>query len=156
MNKAKVAALIAGLKPSPPGPRITFDKGASEIAEALKIPYAAATMTLYGLCAIGDVRWVDISGAMVEEDELTVANFSGKPAIIDADDLRAWLVTCSHAVQLSQKEKVISLLIADGDTPRKLGWKRFCDRVRDACNGRGQRGFSEKQIRRLVNGLGQK
>ena len=47
-------------------------------------------------------------------------------------------------------------MIADGDTHRKLGQKVFCDRVREACNWRGERGFGDRTIMRLVKGLGQK
>ena len=35
-------------------------------------------MTLYGLCATGDVKWTDVTGEVLEEDDLTVANFSGE------------------------------------------------------------------------------
>jgi hypothetical protein len=159
MNKTKVAALIAGLKPSPPGPRITFDKGASEIAEALQIPYAAAEITLYGLCATGDVRWIDVSGAMVEEDELTVANFSGKPALIDIDDVRACLVEWSPDPQPKRRGQVISTLLAEGrNPPRNIKWKPFCDLVRDKCNGWFEPGkpapsFGDRQIQRAVKDL---
>ena len=147
-----LAALVANVSGQPIGSRISRKAAAEEIAEH----NAVAMMTLYGLCATGDVRWVDATGEVLEEDDLTVANFSGKLALIDADDLRDWLVTCSHDSQLSRKEEVIRTMIVEGNTPRKLGRKVFCDRVREACNWREERGFGDRTIMRLVKGLGQK
>jgi hypothetical protein len=69
-------ALVANVQGEPTGPLIAFSDAAKEIADALKIPNEAASMTLYGLCATGYVRWTDISGVIVEEGDLTVANFS--------------------------------------------------------------------------------
>jgi hypothetical protein len=153
------AAIAARIRPQPPGPRITFDKGANEIADTLKIDYNAAIMTLYGLCATGNVRWVDVSGAIVEEDELTVANFSGKPALIDIDDVRACLVNWSPDPQPKRREQVILTLVAEGlNPPRNIKWKPFCDLVRDKCNGWSKPGkpafgFGDKQIQRAVKDL---
>jgi hypothetical protein len=156
-----LAAMAAELNSSaqPQGPRIKFSAAANEIAEALKIHYEAAAMTLYGLCATGYVRWVDVSGEIVEEDELTVANFSNKPAFVVPDDVRSYLANWSPDPQPKMREQVIQALLAEGhNPPRKIKWKPFCDLVRDKCNGwlapgKPALSFSDKQIQRAVKDL---
>jgi hypothetical protein len=98
-SKDVLAALTSRLREEPEGPRITFEAAANEIADKLKIKYQAATMTLYGLCATGNVRWVDASGETVEEHELTVASFSDKPTLVDADDVRHHLAQWSTLIR---------------------------------------------------------
>jgi hypothetical protein len=157
--KKSIDALVADLRPQPTGPRITRHEAASEIAEALKIDHKAAMMTLYGLCATGDVRWFDGSGEIVDEDAVTIAAFGGKPAFVVADDIRACLVEWSPQPQPDRRRQVISDLLAEGlNPPRNIKWKPFCDLVCDKCNGwlsRGKPalGFSEKQIMRIIKEL---
>jgi hypothetical protein len=116
-------------------------------------------MTLYGRCATGDVRWVDDSGEIVDEDAVTIAAFSGKPAFIVADDLRSCLVSWSPDPQPKMREQVILTLVAEGlNPPRNIKWKPFCDLVRDKCNGWSKPGkpafgFGDKQIQRAVKDL---
>lgn len=155
-NAAQIHAMISKLKPHPVTSWLTRGEAAGEIAEALQIPYAAAMMTLYGVCATGGVRWVDNSGESIEEDELTVANFSDKPERVAADDLKACLVEWSHIAQLSTRDEVIKKMLHEGNTPRKLTGKVFCHEVRKACNGEQQRGFGDRTILNVVRGLGKK
>ena len=129
-------ALVANVQGEPTGPLIAFSDAAKEIADALKIPNEAASMTLYGLCATGYVRWTDISGVIVEEDDLTVANFSDKPALVVADDVRSYLVDWSPVLQPKRRDHVIAVLLFEGyNPPRNIKWKPFCDLIRDKCNG---------------------
>jgi hypothetical protein len=137
---------------------ITRYAAATEIAQGLNIPHEAAMMMLYGLCATGNVRWIDDSGEVVDEDAVTIAAFSGKPAFVVADDLRSFLADCSPDPQPSRREQVIVALLDEGHVPpRKVPWKAFNNLVRDRCNGwlngRPALGFSDKQIQRTVKGL---
>jgi hypothetical protein len=139
-------------------PRLAFSEAATEIAHALKIKSEAAAMTLYGLCATGNIRWVDIQGAIVDEDDCTIADFGAKPALVVAADVRSWLTGWSPDPQPSKRVEVINAMLAEGLVPpRKINWKSFCKRVRDACNGwigdKAALGFSDKQIQRLVKEL---
>ena len=60
---------------------ITREKAANEIAQALNnIPYEAAMLILDGLCATGDVRWVDDSGEIADEDVVTIAAYKSQSA----------------------------------------------------------------------------
>jgi hypothetical protein len=158
-GKDKIAAIISRLPKTGPRPRIPFHEAASEIAASLNITFEAATMTLYGLCATGNVHWVDDSGEVVEEHELTVANFSSKPAFVVADDVRSCLADWSPQPQRSQRDRVISGLLVEGhNPPRNIKWKPFCDLVRDKCNGwlkagKPALGFGDKQIQRAVKEL---
>jgi hypothetical protein len=42
-----------------------------EIAKALGIPLDAASAMLYGLCAVGRIRWVDYDGKLLDCDPLS-------------------------------------------------------------------------------------
>lgn len=157
--KKSIEALVANLRPQPIGPRISRHDAASEIAEALKIDHKAAIMTLYGLCATGDVRWFDDSGEIVDEDTVTIAAFAAKPVFVVADDVRHWLVEWSPQPQPKRRGQVIATLLAEGhNPPRNIKWKPFCDLVRDKCNGwlkpgKPTLGFGDKQIQRTVKEL---
>jgi len=141
------------------GQRLEFGKAVSEIADALLVKDDAATMTLYGLCATGNVRWIDSSGEIVDEDKCTIADFNHKPKSVIAGDVRHWLTEWSPTPQRSRREAVIAAMIAEGlNPPRNINWKEFCNRVRDKCKGwlakdKPALGFSDKQIQRCVNGL---
>jgi len=145
-------------------PRLAFYDAATEIAQALKIKAEAAAMTLYGLCATGNVRWFDDQGEVIDIDECTIAAFHGgmTPAFVVADDLRFHLKEWSPAPQRTGLEAEIEKRLQGGDIPgRNIQWKKFSDEVRDECNGwivtgnerKPNRGFGDKQIQRIVKDL---
>ena len=135
---------------------LTFVEASKEIGQALNIDHEAARMTLYGLCATGNVRWVDNQRKLVDHDECTIADFTLKPTFVPAEDVRHWLTEWSPAPQPSRREAVIDKMIAEGP-PRNINWKMFFKRVRDDCNGwlgdRPAPGFSDKQIQRVYKEL---
>src|SRR5262249_32736823 len=140
-------------------PRIPFHEAANAIATSLNISFEAAIMTLCGLCATGNVQWVDDSGEVVEEHELTVPNFNRKPAVVVAARIRSCLADWSPQPQRSQRDRAIPGLLVEGHTPpRSIKWKPFSDLVRDKCNGwlkagKPALGFGDKQIQRAVKEL---
>jgi hypothetical protein len=158
-SKNAVAAIVGRIKTKASRRKLGFVKAATEIAQALNIKHEAAFMMLYGLCATGNVRWVDSGGEVVEEDECTIADFTHKPKLVDADDVRHWLTEWSSVPRSSRREAVIAAMIAEGlIPPRKISWKMFCKQVRDKCNGwlptgDPALGFSGKQIQRIVKDL---
>ena len=161
MNEDVLNRLLVGLKEEIAPAMITRGKAAREIADALNIRYEAALMLLYGLCATGNVRWRDRSGEIIDEDAVTIAAFGDKPVFIAADDVRSHLADWSPDPQPKMRTQAILKLINEGDTPRKIKWKPFCDLVRNACNGWRRPGvpalgFSDKQIQREVKALRQK
>jgi hypothetical protein len=144
----------------PIGEIISNDTAADEIARSLSIHIGAAMKVLCGLCATGDVRWVDDKGEVVDEDECTIAAFGGgkHPTYVVADDVRLWLTEWSSDPQPARKKEVIAKLMVELNPPRKTKWKPFCDRVRDECNGwhkpgKPALGFGDKQIQRIVKEL---
>jgi hypothetical protein len=74
---------------------LSLSNASEEIAKALGIPLDAASAMLYGLCAVGRIRWVDYDGKLVDCDEVTVSNFGGKPAFVVADDIHDMLAEWS-------------------------------------------------------------
>ena len=163
-SKNAASAIVERMKKkaknkTPPSKALTFSEAADEIGKALNIEYEAATMMLYGLCATGNVRWIDNQGKLVDEDECTIAGFYCKPAHILADDVRTCLTDWSPAPQSSRREAVIAAMIAEGlNPPRNIKWKAFFKRVRDECNGwlsegKPALGFGDKQIQRIVKDL---
>jgi len=161
-SKSAVSAITAPLKAKygpRPSSKLTMDEAATEIAQALNIQQEAAAMTLYGLCATGNVRWLDGGGEVIDEDKCTIANFNHKPVLVMADDVRHFLKEWSPAPQPSRREAVIDKMIAEGlIPPRRIKWKMAYKRVRDECNGwlpdgRPAPGFSDKQIQRKFKDL---
>jgi hypothetical protein len=157
-EEAIVERLGQEVKRRPSSKALTFSKAAIEIGQALNIDHEAARMTLYGLCATGNVRWVDNQRKLVDEDKCTIADFTGKPNFVSAEDVRDWLTEWSPAPQPSRREAVIDKMIAEGlNPPRNINWKMFYKRVRDECNGwlgdRPAPGFSDKQIQRIYKDL---
>lgn len=159
-SKSALKAIVRRIKQSDPNAAtLTFSKATTEIAHALNIKHEAATMTLYGLCATGEIRWWNDQG-LIDEDECTVGDFGNKPKRVSADGVRHWLREWSQGPQPSRREAVISGLISDGVIPPDtIKWKEFYKRVRDACNarldakGRAPHGFGDKQIWRIVKDL---
>src|SRR5258708_30756620 len=89
-----VAAIVERLKAKAKrrsSETLTMTEAANEIADALNIKYEAAMMTLYGLCATGEVRWLDDQGELVDEDECTIGDFNKKPKYVVASDVRSTL-----------------------------------------------------------------
>jgi hypothetical protein len=137
---------------------IKFTKAAAEIQEAFGTCPEAAQMTLFGLIATGQVRALDKAEQFIDLDDCTIAELEGKPKFVRADQLRDLLREWSP-VPTADRDRVIaeklrSNQIPGGNTP----WKKFCDEVRDKCNGwraKGEPewGFSQKQIHRSVNKL---
>jgi hypothetical protein len=137
---------------------LPFHNGTAEIVETMRIPNEAASMLLYGLCATGNVRCLNDQHEFIDPDECTLTELYRQAPFVAADDVRHFLAEWSSDPQPARREAVIAKLLADGlSPPRKIGWKRFCDNVRDACNGwiddRPALGFSDKQIRRVVKEL---
>jgi|SRR5215471_1208847 len=161
-SKSPVNAITAPLKAKygrRRSSKLTMDEAATEIAQALNLHSEAAAMMLYGLCATGNVRWLNGAGEVINEDECTIANFNHKPVLVMADDVRHWLTQWSPAPQSSRRDAVIDKMIAEGlNPPRNINWKMFFKRVRDECNGwlpdgRPAQGFGDKQIQRIVKEL---
>jgi hypothetical protein len=137
---------------------LRFGEAAIEIANALNINDVAAEMTLYGLCATGNVRWLNDQGELVDEDQCTIGDFNDKPKLVVASDVRSFLTDWSPDPLPSKREAAIRAMIAEGlNPPRNIHWKTFYDRVRDECNGwlgdRPAWGFGDKQIKRIFNDL---
>jgi len=159
-SKNAVAAIVGRMKPKASSRTLPFTKAVTEIAQALNIEDAPASMILYGLCATGNVRWLDSQRELIDEDQCTIADFNHKPRWVDANDVRHFLTEWSPMPQTSSREVVTAAMIAEGHIPpRTVDWKTFCNRVREKCNarldakGRPPFGFSDKQIQRIVNDL---
>jgi hypothetical protein len=164
-SKSALKAIVGRIKTKAKRPTIhpiTIHEAAAEIADALNIKIEAAMMTLYGLCATGNVRWLNAEG-VVDEDECTISDFGGKPKQVIADDVRSFLAEWSQGPQPSRRNEVITALIAGGvNPPRTISWKEFCKVVRDECGarldakGRAPFGFGDKQIQRIFKDLRKK
>jgi hypothetical protein len=160
-SKSAVTAIIGRIKEEKKASKtLIIHRAATEIARALNIRHEEAMMTLYGLCATGNVRWVGNQGEIVDEDECTIADFSSKPKYVVASDVRSFLTDWSPDPLPSKRETIISAMIAEGlNPPRNINWKEFYKRVREACNarldakGRAPFGFGDKQIQRIVKDL---
>jgi hypothetical protein len=160
-SKSLLKTIVRRIKQSDPNAaaRLSFSEAANEIADALNIKYEAATMTLYGLCATGEVRWLNDQGEVIDEDECTIGDFNGKPKFVIASDVRHCLGRWSEGPRRSRREDVIAGLIADGVIPPDtIKWKEFYKRVRDECKGwrsagKPAWGFGDKQIKRIVGDL---
>ena len=166
-SKTALPAIMSNLRKKKkskddPRPRLIFEDAATEIAQALRIEYEAAAMTLYGLCATGRVSWLNDQGEVIEEDDCTISKFEGKPKWVIAGDVRSRLTDWSSDPLPDQRRDVIQAMLAEGlIPPRTISWKKFYDQVRDKCNGwiktGGERkpasSFSDKQIQRIVKYL---
>jgi hypothetical protein len=137
---------------------LLFSEAAAKIEVGLKLANEAATMTLYGLCATGNVRWLDDKQQLIEEDECTIAEFSGKPAYVVTVDVLHFLAEgVPNPKQLqAYRDTLILERIHDGDRP---GIQLY-EFIRGAChvgiNRKGQfdqEGFSDKQLGRIAKGF---
>ena len=137
-------------------PRLSLSEAASELGNALRLKHEAATMTLYGLCATGNIRSLSAEGQVIEEGECTIGNFN--PAFVIASDLQSFLTDWSPDPQPQHRDAVIAEMLKDGLVPgASIPWKEFENKVRNACNGwigsRPARGFDHKTIYRTVKRL---
>jgi hypothetical protein len=116
-------------------------------------------MTLYGLCATGNVGSVTDELEIIDGEECTIEELEGSLAFVSASDVRHWLTEWSPAPQPLKRDAVIEAKLQAGAIPgRNIPWKKFCDEIRDECNGWGAKGkpawgFSNKQIQRHVKDL---
>jgi len=137
---------------------IGITKARPEVMEAFGVCYEAASMVIYGLIASGHVRALDETREFIDLDVCTIAELEGKPRWVSANELRALLRQWSPA-PTADRDRVIAEKLRSGQIPgRNISWKKFCDDIRDKCNGwlsnkRPAWGFSYKQIQRQVKDL---
>lgn len=129
-----------------------------EITQALNVPGAVAQMMLYGLIATGNILAATTAEETIHPEQCTIAEFEGKAALVEADDLRHWLQENSPAPLTDHRDRVIeAMLSGESNPPRNIPWKKFCDAVRNKCNGwhkdKPALGFGDKQIQRIVKGI---
>jgi hypothetical protein len=157
-QRAQVMRIVErrAFKVEAPTEWLLFSAAAKKIEVALKLAHEdAAHMTLYGLCATGDVRWLDDKQQLIEEDECTIADFASKPAYVVTVDVLHWLAEwVPNPKQLqAYRDTLILERVRDGDRP---GIQLY-EFVRGAChvgiNRKGQfdqEGFSDKQLGRIA------
>jgi hypothetical protein len=142
---------------------LEFTVAVREISVALSIAYEPARMTLYGLCATDDVRAFDQQGEPVDPDVCTISDFGRMPVWVSTMDVRHHLTEWSQAPLAFREATIEAMLRSNKIPPRGIPWKDFCNTIRDGCNGwlskgsiakhRPAKGFSDKQIQRITNGL---
>jgi hypothetical protein len=117
-----VDAWAAGAKATVNAPAMTPADAEAVIAKALHIDPEAASMVLYGLCATSRVRWVDSTGKLVDEDEVTIASFEGKVDLVVAEDIDDVLEEWSTASQdRAETWGVFTALAFEGHSPGRGG-----------------------------------
>jgi hypothetical protein len=137
---------------------VKYPTAVTEVVEAFGISSEAASMMLFGLIATGQVRALDNHQEFIDLDDCTIAELEGKPKFVRADEFRNWLREWS-AVPTADRDRVIADKLRSGEFPgRNTTWKKFCDEVRNKCNGWRAKGkpawgFGDKQIRRIVSDL---
>jgi len=130
-----------------------------ELAKAFSLPSEVASMLLHGLVASGTVHALDGDEKLIDLDDCTIADLEGRVKSVSVDELGDWIVGASSRPQRNHRNRVIVGKLQSGDVPgRNVPWKKFCDDVRNLCNGWGAKGrpatgFSNKQIQRAVNDL---
>jgi hypothetical protein len=144
---------------------LSFTKAAEEIAEALNVCNEMAEMTLYGLCATGNIRSFNDQREPIDFDECTIDAFGrGPPANVAADDVKDTLAEWSPGPQSStMRDIAIAAKLRAGMKPgRGVSWKVFCDEIRNECNGwlderktKAAWSFENKTIQRKVKDLRQ-
>jgi len=82
-------------------------KARTEVMEAFGICYEAASVTVYGLIATGQVRALDETREFIDLDDCTIAELEGKPKRVSATELRALLREWSPA-PTADRDRVIS------------------------------------------------
>lgn len=143
---------------------LPFYMAVEEIAQAFAVNPDMASMTLYGLCASGEVRSRAKEGGGISPARWAggeVWDGSDLPAItVSASDLRYWLSSQAGPERAMLDQEITKRLRNGQNPPRNILWKQFYDEVRDACNGwknadRKEHGygFGDKTIQRAVNRL---
>jgi len=100
-----------------PSRTLTFSEAATEIAQALNIKREAAEMTLYGLCATGNVGSVTDELEIIDGEECTIEELEGSLAFVSASDVRHWLTEWSPAPQPLKRDAVIEAKLQAGAIP---------------------------------------
>jgi hypothetical protein len=116
---------------------------------------------LFGLCATGNVRSFNKHRELIDAEECTIGDFEGRPAFVDASEVRDALIEWSPDPQPLHREAVIRKMLRDGTIRRNTSWKDIYKLVRDRCNGwiktggeqKPNKGFGDRQIQRIVNQL---
>jgi hypothetical protein len=146
-------------KLSPPL-EVPFSSATADIAQALCIPNEAAAMTLYGLCATGNVRAFGDQGEVLDVEKRLIEDLERlNPILVSGDDVRHWLRGWSRGPIRQDRDKVILAKLRKGLIPgSNIHWKKFRDDIRNDCNGWGAKGkpangFGDKQIQRAVKRL---
>jgi hypothetical protein len=156
-QRAQVMRIVerVGFEIEAPTEWLTFQEAAAKIGFALKLANEAATMTLYGLCATGTVRWLDDEEEPIDEDKCTIADFDSKPAYVVTVDVLHWLAEWVPNPKLLReyRDTLIWERVQKGAQP---GIQLY-EFVRGACrvgtNRKGQwdqEGFSDKQLGRIA------
>jgi hypothetical protein len=155
INGRSVADIVdvwaAGAKATANPPAMTPADAEGVIAKALHIDPEAASMVLYGLCATRRVRWVDSNGKLVDEDEVTIADFEAKLDLVSAKDIDDVLEEWSTASQdRAETWGVFTALAAEGHVPGRGGtsWKAYEKLFRLRLPGRRRRGFRLRTLKR--------
>ena len=157
---SNLKARLSRAKRRDPGsePTLTFSEAAAEIARALGIGSEAAAMTLYGLCATGNVQCLNDQSEVIDEDCTIAELHRSPPRAVIASDVLPFLTDWSPDPLPHKREGVIRQLLAAYNPPRNISWKQFCGLVRERCNGwigvgRPAHGFGDKQIQRIVKDI---
>jgi hypothetical protein len=161
-KRQTISRMISRLRDKAPKPDdyLRFSSATSDIEQALCISNEAAAMTLYGLCATGNVRVFNGQYEVIDVEKCVMEDFERiKPIFVSRDDVRHWLTEWSRGPVRRDRDKVILTMVREGLVPgRNISWKKFCVEVRNKCNGWGAKdkpatGFGDKQIQRAVKGL---
>lgn len=159
-DKAALENIITNIEIKPQSQQIAIEldflKATMTIATTLKVPNELGKLILLGLCASGEIRY-RCGDQIIEWGEIPVGEFA--PTHVCAEDLLEWFEGYGSR---STIETAISERLVSGVVPgRTISWKEFCDNVRNACNGwdakgKPTRGFSDKNIQRIVNEIRRK
>jgi hypothetical protein len=139
---------------------LPFDQAVEELVSALALPYGAALALLCGLCATEEVSCFtkDPHWRQIDPDKEPMGN-AARPLLVNEDDFRDWMRR--HCQVSSSRDDEITRRLRANEVPgENISWKEFCDGVRDRCGGwikkgKPNRGFSDKQIQRMVRELRQ-
>jgi len=134
---------------------IGFGTAWDEIMLALNVSSQVAEMLLNGLVATGNVR-----ADGIDIDECKIVEFQGKATLVSGLELREWLSEVSRSPRRrNARDQMILSKLAEGIIPgNTIPWKKFCDSIRDGCNGWFSKGkpamsYGDKAIQRAVNKL---
>ena len=130
---------------------IHVSKAWVEVREAFGISTEAASMLVFGLIATGTIRALDGEQQLIDLDECRIWELEGKPIFVRADELRDWLREWSVA-PTADRDRAIAEKLRSGQIPgRNISWKKFCDDLRDKCNGWRAKGKAAWGVWRQAN-----